>query len=283
MSQSRITIGLAQSSKHPKILQFLSSNTCLHQNLEWLSVEDLLYHHQCHIGIDGDDIVCVLSIPKEDREFAWVRLAAAHNFADSISVMQLLWNRVAHILRKQDICCVCALSTNHWSETLLNAWDYTATGKIVAFRREHKSIPNVTQSLVNFREATIEDLREITSLDNAVFNKMWQCSNQMLTMAFNKAQHFIVALVNNTCIGYLLATINANVLFIARLAVLPEYQRQGIGRALIVNLLDHYKDDKYTATEVVTQNDNYASISLYQSLDFQLVGQVASVWTYNFN
>jgi ribosomal protein S18 acetylase RimI-like enzyme len=105
----------------------------------------------------------------------------------------------------------------------------------------------------------------------------------MLTMALNKAQYAIVALVNNTCIGYLLATINTNVLFIARLAVLPEYQRQGIGRALIVNLLDHYKDDKCIATEVVTQNDNYASIRLYQSLDFQLVGPVASLWTYNFN
>ncbi len=283
MSQPQITICLAQSSKHPDILQFLSSNTCLHQNLEWLSIEELLYHHQCHIGIDGDNIVCVLSIPKEDTDFAWVRLAASYNFSDSIEVMQLLWNRVEHILRQQDICSVYALSTNNWSETLLNSWGYTATGKIVALRRRHKSTPGVTQSLAKIREATYEDLCEITLLDNAVFNNMWQCSSQMLTMALNKAQYAIVALVNNTCIGYLLATINTNVLFIARLAVLPEYQRQGIGRALIVNLLDHYKDDKSIATEVVTQNDNYASIRLYQSLDFQLVGPVASLWTYNFN
>ena len=105
----------------------------------------------------------------------------------------------------------------------------------------------------------------------------------MFYLSLNYAQFEYVDLVMNTCIGYLLATIDTNVLFIARLAVSPEYQRQGIGRALIVNMLNCYQDAKHTTTEVVTQNDNYASISLYQSLDFQLIGQVATLWTYNFN
>jgi ribosomal-protein-alanine N-acetyltransferase len=283
MSQSRITIHLGQSSQHQDILQFLASNTCLYQNLEWLNIEELLNQHQFHVGIDDDNnIVCVLSIPQEDTQFAWVRLAA-QNFTDSIDVMKVLWNRVKHILQQQDICCIYALSTNKWSETLLNSWSYTATGAIVALRREYKPTPNITQSLAKIREATYDDLSEITSVDNVVFNDMWQCSSQMLKMALHKAQYATVAVMNNSCIGYLLATIDTNVLFIARLAVSPEYQRQGIGRALIVNMLNRYKDAKYTATEVVTQNDNYASISLYQSLDFQLIGRVARIWTYNFN
>ena len=43
------------------------------------------------------------------------------------------------------------------------------------------------------------------------------------------------------------------------------------------------KDAKYPVAEVVTQNDNYASINLYQSLGFQLIGQVAHIRAYNFN
>ena len=283
MSQSRTTICLGQPSQYQDILQFLSSNTYLYQHLEWLSIEELLNQHQFHVGIDDDDnIVCVLSTSKENTQFAWVRLAA-HNFTDSIDVMKVHWNRVKHILQQQDICCVCALSTNKWSETLLNSWGYTATGEIVALRREHKSTPSVTQSLAKIREATYDDLSEITSVDNAVFNDMWQYSSQMLNLALNKAQYATVAVMNTSCIGYLLATIDTNVLFIARLAVSPEYQRQGIGRALIVNMLNCYQDAKHKTIEVVTQNDNYASISLYQSLDFQLIGPVASLWTYNFN
>ena len=166
MSQSRTTIRLGQSSQYQDILQFLSSNTYLYQHLEWLSIEELLNQHQFHVGIDDDDnIVCVLSTSKENTQFAWVRLAA-HNFTDSIDVMKVLWNRVKHILQQQDICCVCALSTNKWSETLLNSWGYTATGEIVALRREHKSTPNVTQSLAKIREATHDALSEITSVDN---------------------------------------------------------------------------------------------------------------------
>jgi len=283
ISQSRITTRLGQPTKHQEILQLLSSSNRVHQNLDWLSPAEMLKHYPCHVGIDDEEIVGVLSIPREDTQFAWVRLAASCNFKHSVDIMGLLWNRIKHTLQKQEIDCVGALSTSDWSETLLNSWNYKNIGEIVVLRRKHKSMPTNTQSLAKIRQATHNDLSEIISVDNDAFNTMWQHSSHMLKMALQKAKYATVALVNNSCRGYLLATMDTNVPFIARLAVSPEYQQHGIGRALIVNMLEHYRDAKYPVTEVVTQNDNCASISLYQSLDFQLIGQVAHIWTYNFN
>ena len=283
ISQSRITTHLGQPTKHQAILRLVSSNNLIHQNLDWLSPEELLKQYPCHIGIDNEEIVGVLSIPREDTQVAWVRLAASCDYKNSIDIMNLLWNRVKHTLQKQEIGCVYALSTNDWSEILLNSWNYKTIGELVALRRKHKSVPIDTQSLAYIRQATYSDLSEIISVDKIAFHTTWQYSSFMLRIALQKAKYATVALVNNSCIGYLLAIMDANVPFIARLAVSPEYQQHGIGRALVVNMLEYYKDAKYPVAEVVTQNDNYASINLYQSLGFQLIGQVAHIRAYNFN
>lgn len=283
ISQSRITTHLGQPTKHQEILRLLSSNNLIHQNLDWLSPKELLKQYPCHIGIDNEEIVGVLSIPREDTQVAWVRLAASCDYKNSIDIMNLLWNRVKHTLQKQEIDCVYALSTNDWSEILLNSWNYKTIGELVALRRKHKSVPINTQSLAYIRQVTYSDLSEIISVDNIAFHTTWQYSSFMLKIALQKAKYATVALVNNSCIGYLLAIMDANVPFIARLAVSPEYQQHGIGRALVVNMLEYYKDAKCPVAEVVTQNDNYASINLYQSLGFQLIGQVAHIRAYNFN
>ena len=283
ISKPRITTRLGQPTKHQEILRLLSSNNLIHQNLDWLSPEELLKQYPCHIGIDNEEIVGVLSIPREDTQVAWVRLAASCDYKNSIDIMNLLWNRVKHTLQKQEIDCVYALSTNDWSEILLNSWNYKTVSELVALRRKHKSVPINTQSLAYIRQATYSDLSEIISVDNIAFHTTWQYSSFMLKIALQKAKYATVALVNNSCIGYLLAIMDANVPFIARLAVSPEYQQHGIGRALVVNMLEYYKDAKCPVAEVVTQNDNYASIKLYQSLGFQLIGQVAHIRAYNFN
>ncbi|GIS67331.1 MAG: hypothetical protein CM1200mP6_03990 [Anaerolineaceae bacterium] len=73
--------------------------------------------------------------------------------------MKVLWNRVKIITATRYMLCV-RTKYQKWSETLLNSWGYTATGEIVALRREHKSTPSVTQSLAKIREATYDDLSE---------------------------------------------------------------------------------------------------------------------------
>jgi GNAT superfamily N-acetyltransferase len=279
----QITTRLGQFTNHQKVLRLLSSNNRSHQNLDWLSLEELLQQYLCHIGIDNKELVGVLSIPSEKTRFAWVRLAASYNRTNSIDIMKLLWDKAKYKLQKQGISCVCALSTNCWSEILLDSWSYNTTNEIVALRRKNKSVPINTHSLAHIRKATYGDLSEIISVDSTSFHAMWRYSSYMLQIALQKAKYATVAVINNSCIGYLLATMDTNVPFVARIAVAPEYQKHGIGRALIVNMLDYYNNGTCPVTEVVTQADNYASISLYKSLDFQLIGQVGHVWTYNFN
>jgi ribosomal protein S18 acetylase RimI-like enzyme len=60
---------------------------------------------------------------------------------------------------------------------------------------------------------------------------------------------------------------------LARLAVRPEYQGNGIGEALVRDMLSQFYRRGAQTVSVNTQKDNRASISLYQKAGFRLTGE----------
>ena len=55
------------------------------------------------------------------------------------------------------------------------------------------------------------------------------------------------------------------------LAVLPEYQQKGIGRALIISVMNYYKVNDSLPVYLHTQPWSYKAIKLYYSLGFKLL------------
>lgn len=54
------------------------------------------------------------------------------------------------------------------------------------------------------------------------------------------------------------------------LAVLPEYQKSGIGRALVIAVMNHYKENDLLPVYLHTQPWSYKAIKIYHSLGFKL-------------
>ena len=54
------------------------------------------------------------------------------------------------------------------------------------------------------------------------------------------------------------------------LAVLPEYQNSGIGRALVIAVMNHYKENDLLPVYLHTQPWSYKAIKLYYSLGFNI-------------
>ena len=100
----------------------------------------------------------------------------------------------------------------------------------------------------------------------------------MLDMAVQQANYATVAYQDNDIVGYLLATKTNRKMFLARLVVTPEFQHCGIGRTLTLDMLHHFSRGHTPVVEVNTQENNVASIALYQALDFELTGEKAQVW-----
>ncbi len=54
------------------------------------------------------------------------------------------------------------------------------------------------------------------------------------------------------------------------LAVLPEYQGMGIGRALVLSVMNYYKNNNLLPVYLHTQPWSYKAVKLYQSVGFQI-------------
>lgn len=55
------------------------------------------------------------------------------------------------------------------------------------------------------------------------------------------------------------------------ISVIPKYQKQGIGTALMKSMLDLLKSKGYIRTSLSVQKENYA-VRMYQSLGFVIIG-----------
>lgn len=117
-----------------------------------------------------------------------------------------------------------------------------------------------------------EHLQEVAELERICFSQPW--SYQSLKEELdNDTAHFFVALnENKKVIGYIGVFVVLESCFVSNVAVLPEYRRRGVGRALlrIATLTADAMGTDFISLEV--RESNYGAISLYRSLGFEEMG-----------
>jgi ribosomal protein S18 acetylase RimI-like enzyme len=92
-------------------------------------------------------------------------------------------------------------------------------------------------------------------------------------VTFAQAVAGTVALLEGRIAGYQLSTRAQGKMHLARLAVHPEAQRLGIGRALVQGVIRQSVLQGQETFTVNTQSENVASLRLYHSLGFVETGE----------
>jgi ribosomal protein S18 acetylase RimI-like enzyme len=100
----------------------------------------------------------------------------------------------------------------------------------------------------------------------------------MLEIAFQQAAVATVAEDQDGIIGYQISTASSGGGHLARLAVHPRVQSQGIGYAIVRDLLAQFYRRGALQVTVNTQLDNLASLALYHKAGFQRTGEVYPVY-----
>jgi ribosomal protein S18 acetylase RimI-like enzyme len=147
-------------------------------------------------------------------------------------------------------------------------------------REQAHSDPPVLAAGVSLRPMMYYDLPQVAEVDASGFELLWQNSLESLQLAFKQAVLASVAEADGRMIGYQLSTRNPFGIHLARLAVRPEVQRQGIGRALVCDLIEQADRRGTPRLTVNTQSDNSASLSLYARLGFKNTGEAYPVFTH---
>ena len=117
------------------------------------------------------------------------------------------------------------------------------------------------------------DLPAVAEVDAAAFDPLWQNSLPSLERAYPQAVLATVIEANGQVLGYQLSTRNPLGAHLARLAVRPELQGFGLGRALIADLIQQADRHAMYRLTVNTQSDNAASLALYKKTGFRETGE----------
>ena len=133
---------------------------------------------------------------------------------------------------------------------------------------------------LSIRPMTYNDIKTVTEIDQDCFLYIWKQSQDVIRRAFEQSSYTTVAVIENEVVGFQISTSHKSIAHLARLAVLPKFQGQHIGQALVQNMLRHYSRPWIQEITVNTQHDNQVSLSLYDKMGFEPTGERFPIYTY---
>ena len=121
--------------------------------------------------------------------------------------------------------------------------------------------------MITIRKQEIVKLEDVLHLYQAVGWTNYTNQPQMLEQALSHSLVIYVALDGDAVVGLIrLVGDGFSSVFVQDLIVLPSYQRQGIGRSLMKEALEDYKD-AYQVQLVTEQTEK--NVGFYRSLGFE--------------
>lgn len=268
------TLRAAQLRDRAQIIDLMHTSSRVHVHLDWRPAEDWLGEQPFLVAERGDRIVTALACPPDPADLAWIRLLATYETGSSESWWPRLWAAARESLQALGVRSAASLSLETWSARLLESAGFTTDHAIVALARSRRTPLTESDRLVSarIRPADVDDYRAIVDVDLSAFPTPWNLSERMLRLALDQAQNVSVAEQDGRVVGYQLTTPSHAGAHLARLAVRPDAQGHGIGRALVARLIAEDQRLGHGELSVNTQEDNHASLAVYTRLGFRPTG-----------
>jgi ribosomal protein S18 acetylase RimI-like enzyme len=271
----------ADSSDRQKIADLIYFESHVHRHLDWRTPLDWLGFSPYWVVEEGRQISAALACPPDPDSIAWIRLFAFAAHLSRFSAWPPLWEASRAQLAEAGGATVAAIAIQHWFEQILIDEHFDLSGHIVMLewyegpRPEVQPVPNI-----RIRDMAPQDLSRVVEIDSAAFDPLWRNSMAALSKAFDQSSYATVAEDPSGLVGYQLSSGGSFGAHLARLAVLPELQGQGIGGMLVGNLIQHMQDAGGSKITVNTQSGNAASLALYSRLGFRKTGEMFPVYTF---
>lgn len=121
--------------------------------------------------------------------------------------------------------------------------------------------------MMRIKNLSSEYIRDAAEIERQCFSSPWS-EEQLFEELKNPCARFYVAVENGRAVGYAGLYNVCGEGDIARVAVLPEYRKSGVAKAV----LNHAFDDDLTEIFLDVRESNIPAISLYHSLGFKDIG-----------
>ena len=260
-------------------LMFFESH--VHRHLDWRAPLDWLGSPYYWVVEEDGRVIATLACPQDPPGVAWIRLFAHARKISLEDAWTALWKDARGEIEKQGGATVALIAMHQWLSNLLSKSGFAHTQDIVMLEWRDKDIPDLPSPTgITVRSMQPADLPEVAELDAAAFMPLWRNPLDALERALPQATSATVAEDVQGLVGYQISTANPFGAHLARLAVRPDAQRQGLGSVIVVDLIRRLNDMRVARLTVNTQSDNFASLALYEKIGFSISGEKFPVYCY---
>jgi len=254
----------------------------VHRHLDWRAPLDWI-GYQPYILIErGTQILAALACPPDPPGIAWIHLFATASEIDPSQAWKTLWPIALEDLYQAHCRTIVAISLQDWFRRLLLGNSFQLVNQVIMLEWKRATIPQrIETPAVKIRPLEIQDMPVVEALDRTAFGPIWHNSIDSLEFALRQAAIATVAEVDGEIVAYQISTTTQMGGHLARLATRPDFQRLGIGTSLLQDLLNEFFRRGALRITVNTQQDNKASISLYEKAGFVRTGESYPVYLIN--
>ncbi len=269
----------AAQQDYEQLASFLNRNNNIHRHLDWFSALEWLGSHPFLLTKKDDAILAALCATPENEDAAWVRVFGIRKDLPTSQYWHQLLPRATQKLRETNRQTLAALALHPWFEALLVDSGFVNRQDIIVLEWQgNLSNIDLQNQDVMIRRMVEEDLPAVQTIDQLAFPPLWQNSLAGLTKAFNQTGICTVAVIDHQIVGYQISTSMTIYGHLARLAVHPRYQRQGIAQDLVYNLLRQFEKRGFSRVTVNTQSNNKPSLNIYKKFDFRRTSESIRVY-----
>jgi len=276
------TVRQASDNDRQQLLNLINHEIYVHRHLDWRAPLDWIGRSPYLVAEYKHTIQAALVCPPDPPEIAWIRLYAVSSAIDVGEAWKDLWSTALIELSGQSGSVVAAIPIQRWFSQLLERSRFTHTHNIILLLWDYNTgIPPETGKPTLIRSMIPDDLPKVQELDASSFSPLWRASLASLELAFRQGTVATVAEDGHILLGYQISTASPMGGHLARLAVRPDLQGQGIGYALVRDLLSQFQRRGAMRVTVNTQEENIASLTLYHKAGFRQTGETYPVFQYS--
>ena len=250
----------------------------------WTSLKEWLAQGQgWGLASDTTLVAALVVVPEADTR-GWLRLFMARGDVPRDLAWRLLWRAAAPQLAAAGVTHVAGLGGRAWVDRFLRQrhFRHEADLRLLLWRAAGKTLPPAPPPAgARLTPMTTADVDAAAAVDRAAFPAYWRLRPELVRYACRQARLALVARAGaeDTVVGYALFTPSPQGAHLARLAVHPQWQGRGLGRALVVAGLQGLRaDDPGLWVSVNTQADNAPALRLYADLGFEAQSPDVPVW-----
>lgn len=281
ITNTELSVRHATSSDRTSLANMLHFEPYVHRHLDWRPPLDWLGYQPYMVLEQEGRLLAALACPPDPPGIAWIRVFACRSRFPARQAWDALWHEAANYLKHIQVDAVAVIPLQQWFRSLMLEKRFVLEHNVVALSWQDEEIPDgAVSDSIKIRQMNELDLEQVQHVDCQAFGPIWRNSLESLRLAFHQSVYATVVDGAEELLAYQLSTPSPLGAHLARLAVLPSVQRQGIGLALVQDVQRRLKRGKSFRLTVNTQDVNQTSLALYHKAGFVETGESFPVYLY---